>query len=79
MSRKKKARICKQIKRIKQMTEDVVFQILYYAVKTISYANIIFIIWIVLSWAEIAFTIKTPDHSPTYSQYNAFILFMNLF
>ena len=53
-----------------EVIEDIACSIAYYAVKAVYYACIVFIIWLVLSWAEIAFTVKSPDTIPTYSGWN---------
>ena len=54
--------------------EEIACAVAYYAVKAVYYACIVFIIWLVLSWAEIAFTVKSPDTIPTYSGWNLFTL-----
>ena len=59
---------------MKDLVEDISIRIAYYAVKAVYYACIVFIIWLVLSWAEIAFSFKSPDHSPTYCPYNLFMV-----
>ena len=59
---------------MKDIVEDISIRIAYYAVKAVYYASILFVVWFILSWAEIAFTIKSPDTMPTYSSLNLFTL-----
>ncbi len=54
--------------------EDIACAVAYYAVKALYYISILFVIWFVLSWTEIAFTVKNPDTFPNYSGWNFFIL-----
>ena len=44
---------------MKDIVEDISIRIAYYAVKAVYYACIVFVVWFVLSWAEIAFTVKS--------------------
>lgn len=60
---------------VKDMVEDTIFTILYYIFKAFNIACIAFLLWIFLSWAEIAFTLKTPGTIPTYSAWNFFGIF----
>ena len=59
---------------MKDIVEDISIRIAYYAVKAVYYACIVFVVWFVLSWAEIAFTVKSPDSFPNYSGWNFFIV-----
>lgn len=55
--------------------ENIVFGMLYYIVKSFNIACIGALLWIFLSWAEIAFTLKQPGAIPEYSAWNFFYLF----
>ena len=59
--------------------EDIACAVAYYAVKAVYYACIVFIIWLVLSWAEIAFTVKSPDTIPNFSGFNFFVVMDYIF
>ncbi len=54
--------------------EDITCAVAYYFAKALYYISILFVMWFVLSWAEIAFTVKSPDTIPTYSGWNFFIV-----
>lgn len=43
-------------------------------VKAVYAFMVILLIWAFASWAEIAFTVKSPDTIPTYSGWNLFIV-----
>lgn len=54
--------------------EEIACAVAYYAVKALYYMSIVFVVWFVLSWAEIAFAVKSPDTFPNYSGWNFFIV-----
>ena len=57
-----------------EVIEDIACAVAYYFVKALNYMSIVFVVWFILSWAEIAFTLKSPDTIPTYSGWNLFTL-----
>lgn len=60
---------------IKDFMEEMFFGMLYYIVKCLNVACIGALLWIFLSWVEIAFTLKQPGVIPEYSAWNFFYLF----
>lgn len=59
--------------------EDIACAVAYYFVKALNYMSIVFVVWFVLSWAEIAFTVKSPDTIPNYSGFNFFVVMDYIF
>lgn len=47
------------------------FGVVFVALKA---ASIVLLTWIILSWAEIAFHMPSPDNPPTYSEWNIFTM-----
>ena len=58
-----------------EILENMMFNILYWFAKALYCISILFIVWVILSSLEIAFTFKSPDTIPTYSVWNFFYLF----
>lgn len=48
-----------------------IFTVIFGVLKAVS---IVLLAWIVLSWAEIAFHMPSPNETPTYSEWNIFTM-----
>ena len=60
--------------------KDKIFGLFTYIIcKTFYVISIAFVVWFVLSWAEIAFYVSSPDRYPSYCDYNFFVVMGNLF